>query len=674
MLAQRGLSTIQDLLFFLPLRYEDRTQVLPVASAQEGPKVQVRGKVMFGGEERFFRSRKRLFRIMIKDETAQLELIWFQYKRVHLNRFLDQGAEVIAYGRIQNNRGKRQMIHPDLTLLGPDKGKEVLGVHPVYPAVKGVSGQILRSLVMRAIDQYLDAVEDPIPRHITRRIGLPGLAEGIRGVHVPEAGSTIEMCNQFKTVHHQRLTFDRFFQVLLTIAFRKKSRGMSTGPVFRVPNDLLARFQKCLPFTLTSDQVQAIKEMLRDLSSGSPMNRLLQGDVGCGKTVVATAAAYITILNNWQVAIMVPTQILARQHHMYFAGLPEGMGLRSIVLTGSMNRSDRLRAYEKISRGEYNLIIGTQALIQEGVFFSRLGLVVIDEQHRFGVRQRALLDKKGENPHLLVMSATPIPRTLAMTVYADLDISVIKEYPKGHQPVVTHLVNESEKRRVFTTLNKRMAMGQQGLVICPVIEGSEDPDLKNTKEMYAKLKKIFAPRFRVGLIHGRVASEEKERVMEEFRQGLIDLVVATTVIEVGVHAPGATVMIIEHPERFGLAQLHQLRGRVGRGDERGLCLLMCADGMPEHVFSRLKVLEQSNDGFEIAEKDLEMRGQGELMGMRQAGAGELDFKEMLREPLLLKAAKREAERFIDSDPELSRPERQALNRMIKWSPTSALDF
>jgi len=367
--------------------------------------------------------------------------------------------------------------------------------------------------------------------------------------------------------------------------------------------------------------------------------------VGCGKTAVAAVAAYVTILNHWQVAIMVPTQILARQHHSYFSSLSRWMGFRPVLLTGAMKKSERLKVYERIRRGEYNLIIGTQALIQEGLSFARLGLVIIDEQHRFGVRQRALLDKKGANPHLLVMSATPIPRTLAMTVYADLDISLIKEYPQGHQAVVTQLVNGKEKRRVLTELNQRMAGGQQAIVICPVIEGSEDADLKNALEMHAKLKEIFSPRFRIGLIHGRLASEEKDRVMERFREGLLDLIVATTVIEVGVHAPGATVMVVEHPERFGLAQLHQLRGRVGRGDERGLCLLMLSEALSEKALARLKVLEETSDGFEIAEKDLEMRGHGELTGLRQAGAGELDFREMIREPELLMAAKREAGRL-----------------------------
>ena len=390
------------------------------------------------------------------------------------------------------------------------------------------------------------------------------------------------------------------------------------------------------------------------------MNRLLQGDVGCGKTVVAAVAASLTVINRWQVAIMVPTQVLARHHYLYFAGLPENMGFRSVLLTGALKKSERLETYEKIRLGEYNVIIGTQALIQEDLSFAKLGLVVIDEQHRFGVKQRVLLDQKGVNPHLLVMTATPIPRTLAMTVYADLDISFIKEYPEGHLPVMTRLMDGSQRRKVLNMLNQRMAEGEQALVICPVIEGSEEMDLKNALEVHEKLSKIFMPRFRVELIHGRMSSDEKDWVMERFREGLIDLLVGTTVIEVGVDAPGATVMVIQNPERFGLTQLHQLRGRVGRGTKRGRCFLMLSTQPSTHTLSRLRILVQSHDGFEIAQKDLEMRGQGELMGTKQSGAGELDFEEMFREHELLVAAKKEADALVASDPTFSRPENRFL--------------
>jgi ATP-dependent DNA helicase RecG len=362
---------------------------------------------------------------------------------------------------------------------------------------------------------------------------------------------------------------------------------------------------------------------------------------------------------------MAPTQILARQHYSYFLGLSEKMGFRPVLVTAALGKSDRLEIYQKIKQGEHDVIIGTHSLIEKGLSFAKLGLVVIDEQHRFGVRQRAVLDEKGINPHLLVMTATPIPRTLAMTVYADLDISLIREYPEGRQPVETYVMDESRKRDVYNTLIAKLSLGQQAVVVCPVIEVSEEADIKNAMEMHERLEKILSPRFSVGLIHGRLPADEKDRTMDLFRKGKINLLVGTTVIEVGVHAPGASVMVIEHPERFGLAQLHQLRGRVGRGTARGLCFLMIGKGMSEEALSRLKILVETNDGFEIARKDLEMRGQGELMGHRQAGVGELHFREMFREPELLMTAKREADHIVETDPELSLPENRLLKNMAQ---------
>ena len=674
LLARKGLNTLFDLLFFVPIRYEDRSRVLPINKTCEGEAALVKGKVVSFGEERFFRSGKRLFRIMIEDETAFMELLWFHYKKVHLRRFTRQGTELIAYGRIRRKLEMRQMIHPDITLVDPLERNGILGFYPVYPAINGISGHNLRSFLRQALDQYQGSLLDAIPGEIIRRYALPGLADAVRGVHIPTQGSSIDLLNRFKTKNHQRLTFDRFFRIMLNIFFRKRFREKREGPIFSVPKYLIRRLEKYFPFTLTGDQVRAIGEILKDLSSGRAMNRLLEGDVGCGKTIVAAVAAHVTVSNRQQVAVMVPTQILAQQHHEYFSTLPEGMGFRPVLLTGSMKKSDRLGAYEKVGNGEYNLIIGTQALIQEGLSFSSLGLVVIDEQHRFGVRQRALLDNKGTNPHLLVMTATPIPRTLAMTVYADLDISVIKEFPEGHTPVETRLVSEGDKRYVYNTLRQRMAEGEQGMVLCPVIEASEETDLKNAVDMYEKLKKILAPRFRVGLIHGRMPTDEKHRVMNRFRKGHIDLLVCTTVIEVGIHVPGATIMVVEHPERFGMAQLHQLRGRVGRGSKGGLCFLMLSQGLSDESLQRLKVLAESHNGFEIAQKDLEMRGQGELMGFRQAGAGELDFREMFREPELLMAAKREAEIVLDGDPELSKPENHKLRIMLEMQWDRPLDL
>ncbi|MFH1489780.1 MAG: helicase-related protein, partial [Pseudomonadota bacterium] len=405
-----------------------------------------------------------------------------------------------------------------------------------------------------------------------------------------------------------------------------------------------------------------------------PMKRLLMGDVGCGKTVVAAAAAYACIRSGKQAALMVPTQILADQHMAYFSSLAGDLGFQTALLTGQLTGTGRQENLDGIAKGKYNLIIGTQALIQEGVRFSGLGLVIIDEQHRFGVRERALMEGKGQNPHLLVMTATPIPRTLAIALYGDMDISMINEYPKGHRAVVTHLAGASRKRAVFETLKKRLSQGEQAFVICPMIEKSEVLDLKNAVDMARNLKKILEPPFRVGLIHGQLSPDGRERIMDDFRKGALDLLVGTTVIEVGVHVPRATMMIVEHPERFGLTQLHQLRGRVGRGSERGLCVLMTSDELSEKSISRLEILVKSHDGFEIAQKDLELRGQGELTGMRQAGAGELEYSDIIREPELLLRAKEAAEELITADPELLVPGHQTLRAMVSNLLDAPLDL
>jgi len=672
--AAKGIVTVRDLIFFTPNRYEDRRRVFPIGKTAEGQSVWIRGKVLSSREERFSRRGKGFFIITIKDATARLELVWFHYRKAHLDRFAGEGLEVAAYGRIRTSKGRRQMIHPDIRVIKKGKADEILGLYPVYPQIPGISAQVVRSVVSQALEKYQEMLKDVMPVEIRRRVGLPDLGEAVKCVHFPPKGASIDLLNQHGTICHKRLLFDRFFGVMLNIAFRRRMRKNRSGIVFSAPKELISRLEKYLSFNLTGDQVMAVEEMLRDMRSGKPMNRLLQGDVGCGKTVVAVVAAYLSIINKWQVAFMVPTQILARQHYQFFLSLPENMGFCPVLLTGALQRAERLEAYERIGKGDYNLAIGTQSLIRKELIFSRLGLVIIDEQHRFGVRQRAFLDRKGMDPHLLVMTATPIPRTLAMTVYADMDISVIKEYPEGHSPPVTLLMDEGRKKEVYGIVKERISAGQQVLVICPVIEGSEDKDLKNALDMYTGLKKLFMPRFSVGLIHGQLPPYDKEVIMEEFREGRCDLLVGTTVVEVGIHAPGATVIVIEDPERFGLAQLHQLRGRVGRGAERGLCLLMVKNHLSEESLSRLQALAECDDGFEIARRDLEIRGQGELMGFKQAGSGELEFSEMFREPELLMTAKKEAERILDGDPRLSRPENRMLRSVLQGESPGMLDF
>jgi len=656
LLAQKGLHTILDLFFFVPIRYEDRTRFTPIDLTEDGEAALVKGRVRYGREERFPRSRKRLFKMSIQDNGGSLELLWFHYRLPHLEGLADSGTELIVYGKVRMNKGQRQMIHPDIGRAGNHGYENTPGFYPVYPSIKDISGNLIRSLIRSSLDGYLGSVIDPVPRWLIDQIGLPDLIQAIRCVHLPPSDSSYERLNRFETRSHKRLLFDRFFLVMLIIAHRKRARESVSVPAFILPSGLIKDIEKFFPFRLTSDQERSIKEIAGDLSSERPMNRLLMGDVGCGKTVVAAVAAYISIRNNRQVALMAPTQILAKQHMEYLSGLAERLGFRPVLLTGDLKMTECREIYNDIRNGSSNLIIGTHSLIQENLSFRDLGLVIIDEQHRFGVRQRALLNGKGDNPHLLVMTATPIPRTLAITAYGDMDISMIKEYPEGHMPVETHLIKEEDRKWAFENLKQRLSAGQQAFVICPVIEGTEEVDLKSALEMEIRLKKALSPSFRVGIIHGRMSSDERERVMADFHKRFINLLVGTTVIEVGVHVPNATVVLIEHPERFGLAQLHQLRGRVGRGSERGVCLLILSGSLSDTALVRLEFLAQSNDGFEIAQKDLELRGHGELTGVRQAGVGELDLSEMLREPDLLAVARQEAQDLIESDPELLRPE------------------
>ena len=672
--ARKGLRTVLDLLFFTPIRYEDRTKITPIREVCEGAPVQVQGKVVFGKEERFFRSRSKVFRIMIRDDAAGLELLWFNYKKPQLDAMAVQGTTLLAYGTATWNHGRRQMVHPEVVKPAAGTSSELLGFYPVYSSVEGLSSAMVRSLVMKALRGHLSSIIDPVPIQLARALRLPSLEEALQSVHFPPKSSSIADLNAFQTQFHKRLLFDRFFLVMLTIAFRKRDRKRKTCLNLTLSSKEQEAAAQFFPFPFTQDQTRAVQDILQDLSSGRPMSRLLMGDVGCGKTAVAAVAAYACVQNKKQAAIMAPTQVLASQHFEYFSGLSEKMGFRPVLLTGMLKKSEREDIYRKIKQGAHNLVIGTQSLIQEDLVFRDLGLVIIDEQHRFGVRERALADRKGANPHLLVMTATPIPRTLAMTVYGDMDVSVIKEFPQGHVPATARLVPETGKREVFDFLKARLSQGDQAFVICPVIEESEELDLKNATDMAQKLAKVLSPPCRVGLVHGRLPPQQREAVMAEFRAGQIHVLVGTTVVEVGVHVPGATVMIIEHPERFGLAQLHQLRGRVGRGSDRGVCFLMAAASLSENALSRLKVLVDHHDGFEIARKDLECRGYGELIGMKQTGLGEMDLSEMMREPDLLFAAKEKADLLLDSDPQLADPLHRGLRSFVESILTRPIDI
>lgn len=664
LLAAKGLRSIQDLFYLLPVRYEDRTRLVPIDDAVEGERIWVRGKAIRARENFFPKSRKRVFEIIIEDASGQLGLVWFHYNKAHLFRLGGKGAALLAYGPIQGNGSRKQMIHPELRSGNVEEEKDYLEFYPVYPVVDGISQGTLKSLVSEALEQYADHVPDALPDDIRVRHGLSPLGEAIQGVHRPSSTLPFDSLAGKGTRFHRRLYFDVHLKTMLNLEFRKAARWRRTIPPLLFSEGLVERLKGGLPFALTEGQSRAVEDILSDLTSGHPMSRLLQGDVGCGKTVVAAIAASLVISGGKQAAFMAPTQVLARQHHDFFLDLPKVMGFKPIILTGATKTKERRKAYHGIEKGEANMIIGTQALIQETLDFSDLGLAIVDEQHRFGVAQRSMLDGKGHHPHLLVMSATPIPRTLAMTLYGDMDISTIREYPTNRLPVVTRLVRRDHKRQVYTVLKERMSKGEQALVICPVIDAEGDDDLKNTREMTRKLRILFQPPFHVDMIHGRMSPQKKDGIMEAFRKGEIHLLVGTTVVEVGIHAPGATVMVVEQPERFGLAQLHQLRGRVGRGHVRGLCLLMLSDGLPDAARERLDLLARTGDGFVIAQMDLQMRGQGELMGMKQTGNGEWTRSDMPTDPDALAAAREEAERIAREDPGLCTPANRPLRSLI----------
>jgi ATP-dependent DNA helicase RecG len=669
--TKKSIRTVLDLLFYIPYRYEDRTRFTPLGLAEEGECVLIQGRVVSGGEQWFPRSRRRLFRILLRDGESAVELLWFQYRKPHLSAFTSPDVLLTAYGRIRVGPHGKQMIHPEIRRLQEGQG---LGIYPVYSEIEGLPPSALRKIMEDGLERYLSSMVDPVPEGIRKEYGLPDLGTALQNLHLPDPSASLVELNEQRTPFHRRILFDRFFLILLLVAFLKKRRRMRTAPPWSISPAFREEVCPLLPFELTADQSAALEAVQNDLVSGRSMNRLILGDVGCGKTILALLASHLCVRNGFQAALMAPTQVLARQHYEDFERWAEPLGFRPVLVTGRMKKAERFALYHRIREGGCNVVIGTHALIQEGLSFWNLGLVVIDEQQRFGVRERALLDQKGVHAHQLVLTATPIPRTLAIAVYGDMDLSEIRQFPKGRVPVETLLAGEDRKREVFERLKRCLARGEQAFVICPSIEGDEGDDRKDAVRMAGRLKELLSPPYKIGLIHGRLPDEEKEAVMDRFRNGSLHLLVGTTVVEVGVHVPSATLMIIEHPERFGLSQLHQLRGRVGRGSAKALCYLMASRDLPEKAMQRLNVLVEHQDGFEIARKDMEQRGFGQLTGTMQAGLGELDLSEIMREPELLQKARRGAEELVDGDPELARPEHHHLRRFVDIMLTTPLDL
>jgi ATP-dependent DNA helicase RecG len=645
-LEAEGLRTVEDLLLYLPFRYEDRSRFLPIASLLPGVRGTVRGRVVSAALRRTRRRGLSIFEALVEDDSGSIRVVFFN--QPYLNRLLSPGREVILHGESSPARyGRRGLImkSPQHEVLAREEDEAIHTgrVVPIYGRLPGLSSRAIRRVVHAALRDLPAGLPDPLPPGLARDRGLPPRRAAFVLAHFPSQDADLAECLAGRSPAHRRLIFEEFFFLQLGFALaRRRIESQPEEPGLRVDDVIRERLRAVLPFRLTGAQRRVLKEIASDLMSPRPMSRLLQGDVGCGKTVVALMAALLSVENGHQAAFMAPTEILAEQHHRSFRRLLEGRGYPIALLTAGVKGAARRQVLQGLRAGSIPILVGTHALLEEEVSFRSLRLAVIDEQHRFGVAQRARLRGKGKRTDVLVMTATPIPRSLALTVYGDLSLSVIDELPPGRSPVRTMLRDERARGDVYRFLREQVERGRQVYVVYPLIEESGDTDLKAAVEMAARLGREVFPDRRVGLLHGRLKPEERETVMGDFAAGRIPVLVATTVIEVGIDVPNATVMVIEEAERFGLSQLHQLRGRVGRGSSDSFCVLMAGAGGTPESEQRLRIMCETSDGFVIARRDLEMRGPGEFLGTRQSGLPDLRAGDILRDHDILEDARREA--------------------------------
>ena len=654
LLEERGIATVADLLGYLPFRYEDRIRFTPIAEMLPGQSYTVLGEVGAGGGStvRFRGGRGPVFHMMVKDKSASLHARFFH--GAYLEGRMKEGQPLVLHGKAEIDPyrpGRFEMVNPQVELLSsadaPADSTEVGRIVPVYEAIGAISSRMLRRMMYGALQNFDGNVHDPLPAEIRERFKFPTRREALMYAHFPPKDENVELLNSFRSPAQVRLIFEEFLYYQLALALRRQREHREAGIAMRVrePN-IREALKRILPFKPTGAQKRVLAEIAADLEKPHPMHRLLEGDVGSGKTIVALEAATIVIENGYQVALMAPTEILAAQHFLSARRIFHGAGYGVDLIVSGQKRSEREAVLARIESGETQILVGTHALIEQPVKFRRLGLVIVDEQHRFGVLQRKRLIEKGASPHVLVMTATPIPRTLALTLYGDLDLSVIDEMPPGRTPVQTRWVPDAQLPGVWEFLRREIGRGRQAFVLYPVIEESKQ-ELKAATAEYERLTKDVFPKMRVGLLHGRLKNEDKDAVMEQFRRGEIQILVATTVVEVGVDVPNATTMVIEHADRFGLAQLHQLRGRIGRGSEKSYCILVAPKAITGESRERIETMVATSNGFEIAEHDLKLRGPGEFFGTRQHGDAAFSFAQPLRDRELLELARREAFALAD---------------------------
>jgi ATP-dependent DNA helicase RecG len=675
-LAKKNITTVEDALYLLPTRYEDRRELHKVAKLRPGHTEVFCAEVIHAGAKATKGGRK-YYEAVVGDDTGTVTLKWFNFNPRFMKGIWQPGKKAIITGDVVQYGYQREVHHPDVEWIAPDKDLAAVMADdpvnfgrtvPVYPLTEGLHQKTMRKVLKEVVDRFVPLVETILPHEIADRHALLPISEALREVHFPGNEVDLKVLNEWSTPAHRTLTFDEFFFLELGLALKKRGTVLEEGIPFQVTHKYTRPLLKLLPYSLTAAQKRVLTEIKNDMAAAHPMHRLVQGDVGSGKTIVALMAALLAVENEYQVAIMAPTEILAEQHYLNLHRYCDELGIKVRLLTSGTKGKAKKAVLEEISSGDVRIIIGTHAVIQEKVEFFRLGLGIIDEQHRFGVVQRGAMKKKGQNPDILVMTATPIPRTLAMTVFGDLSLSVIDELPPGRIPVLTRVCHESQRRQVYATIKEEIRKGRQAYIIYPLVEESEKSELKAAAQMAEHLANDIFPDLRIALLHGRMKPEEKEAVMRSFKACETDILVATTVIEVGIDVPNATVMVIEHAERFGLSQLHQLRGRVGRGSGQSRCVLLAGQKLSGDAERRLHVMEETSDGFRIAEADLEIRGPGDFLGTRQAGLPEFRVANILRDARILEQARKEAFALVEKDPGMSLPENARLRSELarRW--------
>jgi len=652
-LNRLGIETVRDLLYCFPRRHEDRSRIKKIGEIRPGNLETIKAKVLTFGDH-VSKKGMNIFQVAVGDSTGVIHATWFN--QPYMKDKFKIGQELILCGKVEKYN-YLQINSPEYEILTGTKEDFVhIGrIVPVYPLTENLNQRWFRNIMKFTVDNYADEINEILPFEMRKRNNLMMLKEAVRNIHFPVSDLVLKKARE-------RIIFDEFLILLTGIALKRASIKIDlTGYSHNLGGDLIGKFKNNLAFQLTKSQSRVIKEIEEDMKSQKPMNRLLQGDVGSGKTIVALYALILTVQNGYQGALMVPTEILAEQHYGNIKTLVKPLGINVILLSGDLKEEERRRRWQMIEVGEADIVVGTHALIQEGVNFKKLGLVIIDEQHKFGVMQRAILRSKSRNPDILVMTATPIPRTLALTVYGDMDVSTIDELPPGRGEIKTFFFEEKNREKAYRIAEEQVRTGRQVYIVYPIIDESEKSDLRAAIKMHKNLSERFSD-LKIGLLHGRMKSKEKEAVMRDFKDRKIDMLISTVVIEVGVDITNASAMIIEHAERFGLSQLHQLRGRIGRGEHLSYCILISAP-KNDDAKQRISAMLETQDGFKIAEADLEIRGPGEFFGTKQHGLPELKIANIIRDRDLLELAKKEAFELVQKDRFLRLPE----NRLIRES-------